>query len=126
MRDVIYIKVSVFKYFYSYLNTKAEDYLKLCIKEEKKIDYPSDIAYFLVKGDYRNMIKPNPNLTKLYNVMTRDEVLKFLEYIGLYRYGVIYTKISYKGKVFSFENGIKPILEKFSDLEDLLYDNQPD
>lgn len=122
----LYRKVSVFKYFYSYLNTKAEDYLKLCIKEEKNIDYPSDIAYFLVKGDYRNMIKPNPNLTKLYNVMTRDEVLKFLEYIGLYRDGVIYTEMSYEGKVFSFENGIKPILEKFSDLGDLLYDNQPD
>lgn len=72
------------------------------------------------------MIKPNPNLTKLYNVMTRDEVLKFLEYIGLYRDGVIYTEMSYEGKVFSFENGIKPILEKFSDLGDLLYDNQPD
>lgn len=122
----LYRKVSVFKYFYSYLNTQAKYYLELCVKKEKNIDYPSDIAYFLVEGDYRNMCKPDPNLTKLYNVMTRDEVLKFLEYIGLYSYGVIYTKMSYEGKVFSFENGIKPILDKFSDLEDLLYDNQPD
>lgn len=122
----LYRKVSVFKYFYSYLNTQAKYYLELCVEKEKNIDCPSDIAYFLVEGDYRNMCKPDQNLTKLYNVMTRDEVLKFLEYIGLYSYGVIYTKMSYEGKVFSFENGIKPILEKFTDLEDLLYDNQPD
>lgn len=125
-RCKIYRKVNVFEHFYSCLNTKAKDYLELCVKEEKNIDNPSDVAYFLVEGDYRNMSEPDPNLTKLYNVMTRDEVLKFLEYIGLYRYGVIYTEMSYEGKVFSFENGIKPILEKFSDLEDLLYDNQPD
>lgn len=122
----VYRKLNATSLFYDNLKKQAKNYLESCLKNNKKIDYPSDVAYFLVEGDCRNMSEEDPELTKLYNKMNKDEVLKFLESIGLYNGESIFTEISISGELFFLENGIKPILEEFSDLEDLLYCNQPD
>lgn len=118
----VYRKLNVTSLFYDNLKKQAKDYLESCLKDNEKIDYPSDIAYFLLEGNCRNMLKENPELTKLYNKMDKDEVLKFLESIGLYNGDSIFTEISIYGEVNFLEVAIRPILEIFPDLEELIYD----
>lgn len=120
-RCKIYRKVNVFEHFYSYLNKKAKDYLDHCLNEKENIDCPSDIAYFLVSGDYNNMLKAEPELTKLYNKMQKEDVIKFLEYLTIYRRGYILTEFTLSGKKIPLEDSLKPILEKFTELKELLY-----
>lgn len=116
-----YRKVDVFGHFYDYLKKQATDYLDLCVKKNKDIDYPADVAYFLVEGDYRNMIKSEDELKKIYNKMDENNVLEFLTYIGIYRKGYILTWFNSSGEPIHLSDHIKPILEKFGGLENKLY-----
>lgn len=117
----LYRKVGVFSHFYDYLKKQATDYLDFCVKKNKDIDYPADVAYFLVEGDYGNMIKSEKELRKIYNKMDENSVLEFLTYIGIYRDDHILTWVDLSGKPINLSDHIKPILEKFGNLENRLY-----
>lgn len=122
----IYRKVNVFAHFYDDLKRQAKTYIDFCIQDgNKKIDYPADVAYFLVEGDYRNVKESEVDLKKIYDKMNEKDILDFLKYLEIYRQGYILTAFNSSGQTIPLSDILDPILEKFVNLKRILYYPKP-
>lgn len=122
----IYRKVNVFAHFYDNLKKQAKNYIDSCIQNDNgKIDYPADVAYFLVGGDYENVKESEVDLNKIYEKMNEKDILEFLKYLKIYRQGYILTAFDSSGQTIDLSEILNPILEKFSNLNEILYPPKP-
>ena len=122
----IYRKINVFSHFYDNLKEQAKVYIDSCIQNANKtIDYPADVAYFLVEGDYRNVKESEVDLKKIYEKMNEKDILEFLKYLEIYRQGYILTAFNSSGETIPLLDILDPILEKFVNLERILYFPKP-
>ena len=57
--------------------------------------------------------------------MNEKDILEFLKYLKIYRQGYILTAFNSSGQTIDLSDILNPILEKFSNLNEILYPPKP-
>ena len=95
------------------------------VNDNDNIEYPADVAYFLVEGDSSKIPENSLELNKVFESMnSKEEILEFLSYVGMYELGYIFTEVtskddSGKDKTIDLYDYIKPGIDRFPELQEL-------
>lgn len=114
-------KIKAHAIFYKNLGAEIKKY----VNDNDKIRYPADVAYFIVGGLFSNIHRNSKDLKKVFKSMnSKEEMLDFLRYVGIYRSGHILTKFTGKDengdeRIIELDKHIKICIDEFPELEEL-------
>ncbi|MBF1195953.1 MAG: hypothetical protein HXM15_00535 [Fusobacterium periodonticum] len=114
-------KIKAHAIFYKNLGAEIKKY----VNDNDKIRYPADVAYFIVGGLFSNIHRNSKDLKKVFKSMnSKEEMLDFLRYVGIYRSGHISTKFTGKDengdeRIIELDKHIKICIDEFPELEEL-------